>query len=169
MSVGTWECGKVGTWEGGNVGTARGARAVSRFEDLEVWQTARELARGVYRAAQTQKLAREPVLRNQMLRAVVSIPSNIAEGYERGTRKQHVEFCYIAKGSAGELRSQVILAHDVGLLNETAFTWLMEYCDKVSRQLANYLKHLQRSQAAIRGNKFTIVPRPEPRSAEDSP
>ena len=144
----------MGTWERGNVGTDRRAAPATRFEDLEVWQTARELAKGVYRAARTQKLAREPVLRNQMLRAVVSISSNIAERYERGTRKQHIEFCYFAKGSAGELRSQVILAHDSELLKEQAFAWLLDRCDKCSRQLANYLQHLQRSQQRIRGTKF---------------
>ena len=144
----------MGTWEGGNVGTGQRAAPAKRFEQLEVWQTARELAKGIYRAARTQKLAREPVLRSQMLRAVVSISSNIAEGYERGTRKQQIEFCYLVKGSAGELRSQLILAHDSELLRQQAFDWLLDRCDKCSRQLANYVQHLQRSQERIRGTKF---------------
>jgi four helix bundle protein len=136
------------------VGTdGRGAPA-SRFEELEVWQTARELAKGIYRAARTQKLAREPVLRNQMMRAVVSVSSNIAEGYERGTRKQHIEFCYLAKGSAGELRTQLILARDSELPTEKAFAWLLDRCDKCSRQLAKYVQHLQRTQQRIPGTKF---------------
>lgn len=119
-----------------------------------MWQTARELARGVYRAADSQALGRDYAMLNQMKRAAVSISSNIAEGYERGTRKQHIEACYVAKGSAGELRSQVIIARDVGLLDDAAFTWLMEHCDKVSRQLASYLRHLQRSQSTIPGMKY---------------
>ncbi len=106
---------------------------------------------------------------NQMKRAAVSISSNIAEGYERGTRKQHIEACYVAKGSAGELRSQVMVAHDVGLLDEAAFAWLMEHCDKVSRHLANYLRHLQRSQRTIPGMKY-VAPATEalPRESEDA-
>ena len=147
----------VGTWERGNVGTDGRSPPAARFEEREVWQTARELAKGVYRAARTQKLAGESVLRNQMMRAVVSISSNIAVGYERGTRKQQIEFCYVAKGSAGELRSQLILARDADLLKERAFDWLLDRCDKCSRQLANYVLHLQRSQARIRGTKFARV------------
>src|SRR5262245_53196469 len=100
-----------------NVGE-KAKRPVRRFEDLEVWQLARELVRGVYRAAESQALRRDLTLSSQMKRAAVSICSNIAEGYERGTRKQHIEFCFIAKGSAGELRCQIILAHDLKLIDD---------------------------------------------------
>ena len=128
---------------------------IRRFEDLEVWQVARELAKGVYRAAKTQKLRDDYPLMNQMKRAVVSISSNIAEGYERGSRKQHIEFAYIAKGSAGELRSQLIIAHDVELLDEKAYSWLMERCDACSRKLSAYIKSLKASKAEFRGLKYT--------------
>jgi four helix bundle protein len=139
------------------VGTGQPSQAASvvrRFEDLSVWKTSRELARGVYRAAQTQLLRNDHPLSTQMKRAAISISSNIAEGYERGTRKQQIEFCYTAKGSAGELRSQVIVAHDVGLLDDVAFGWLMESCDKCSRQLSAYLRHLKNSQHTIKGVKY---------------
>jgi four helix bundle protein len=164
----------VGTWEGGNVGRSEatapepgdealacfGSGAsrrspVLRFEDLRVWQSARRLARGIYRAARTQALKDDYALREQMKRAVVSIGSNIAEGYERGTRKQHIEGCYLAKGSAGELRSQLITAHDVGLLDERAFAWLYKVCEQCSQQLAMYVARLQRTQSRIRGSKYT--------------
>ncbi|MEW6198310.1 MAG: four helix bundle protein [Planctomycetota bacterium] len=140
------------------MGTEHRSRAAQRFEDLAVWQTARELARGVYRAAESQAVGRDYAMLNQMKRAAVSTSSNIAEGYERGTRRQHIEACYVAKGSAGELRSQIIVAHDVGLLDDVAFAWLMEHCDKVSRHLASYLRHLQRSQRAIPGMKYIAPP-----------
>ena len=149
----------VGTWERGNVGTAATENtphsdAAQRFEDLRVWQTARELARGVFRAAKTQTLRDERPLANQMKRAAISVSSNIAEGYERGTRKQQIEFCYIAKGSAGELRSQVRIAHDVGVLDDTARDWLLEMCDKCSRQLSAYIRHLSQTQQSIPGPKY---------------
>ncbi len=129
-------------------------RRVDRFEDLRIWQTGRDLARGVYRAADVQPLGRDYAMLNQMKRAVISISSNIAEGYERGTRKQQIEFCYTAKGSAGELRSQIIIAHDVGLLNGTAFKWLLDRCELCSRQLATYIRHLKQTRNAIQGAKF---------------
>jgi four helix bundle protein len=142
-------------------------RVVSRFEDLDVWQTARELTRGVFKACGTQRLADEKPLASQMKRAAVSIGSNIAEGYERGTRKQQIEHCFYAKGSAGELRSQVITAHDVGLLNEEARRWLLDMCERVSRQLAMYIAHLKRTQKTIPGVKMAEE-RPRALDAESS-
>lgn len=127
---------------------------IRRFEDLEVWQVARELAKGVYRAANTQELRRDFALVNQMKRAVVSISSNIAEGFERGTRKQQIEFCYYAKGSAGELRSQVVIAHDVELLDDRAYEWLLETCDKCSRMVGAYLASLKRTREKFPGTKY---------------
>ncbi len=134
--------------------TGSAARAVRRFEDLVVWQTGRDLVRGVYRASSAQKLARDFGLKDQMKRAAVSIVSNIAEGFERGSRKQQIEACYLAKGSAGELRAQVVVAHDVGLLDETAFKWLHDMCDKCSRQLQLYIRHLRATRTNYPGPKF---------------
>jgi len=127
---------------------------VLRFEELECWQAARELARGVYRAAQTQPLARDHSLQNQMKRAAISVSGNIAEGFERGTRKQQIELCHVAKGSVGELRSQVIIAHDVGLLDDGAFNWLRERCERCSRLLHGYIRSLRDSAARFPGDKF---------------
>ncbi|MBU0640678.1 MAG: four helix bundle protein [Planctomycetes bacterium] len=155
----------MGTYAGENVGTSRRPsvkRGIGQFEDLTVWQTARELVAGVCRAAKTQELRHDSPLRNQMKRAAVSIGSNIAEGYERGTREQQIESCYYAKGSAGEFRSQVVTAHDVGLLEATAYEWLMEMCDECSRQLHSYIKHLQSTQHTIRGLKHALRPEAEP-------
>lgn len=148
----------VGTWERGN-GEARAALptkrlVVGRFEELEVWQTARAVARGVYGTARSQPLAREPILRTQTLLAAISISSNIVEGCERGTRKQQIEFCYIAKGSAGELRSQLALARDAELLKKSAFGWRAGHCDRRARQPSRHIQHLQRSQTRIRGSNY---------------
>ena len=127
---------------------------IQRFEQLGAWKTARELIRGIYRACERQRLKRDRVLADQMKRAAISIGSNIAEGFERGTRKQQLEFCYVAKGSAGELRSQIIHARDVGLLDAVAFDWLLRTCEACSRQLQGYIRHLRRSRTALPGPKF---------------
>jgi four helix bundle protein len=128
--------------------------AVKRFEDLRVWQLARELTRGVYRACTTQRLRKDEALAGQMRRSAISIVSNIAEGYERGTRKQQIEACYLARGSAGELRAQILIAHDLGLLDDNAFKWLHERAESVSRMLSQYIAYLKRSESAIRGDKY---------------
>jgi four helix bundle protein len=132
----------------------REAQSVRRFRDLEVWHTARELVRGVYRAEKTQPLGRDFAMLNQMKRAAISISSSIAEGFERGTRRQQIEACYTAKGSAGELLSQVIVAHDVELIDDEAFGWLSDKCDKCVRQLQSYLKHLKTTKDEYPGPKF---------------
>ncbi len=139
------------------MGKAGTSRAVRRFEDLLVWQTARELVRGVYRASASQKLSGDYALQNQMKRAAVSIVSNIAEGFERGTCKQNLEFCYVAKGSAGELRTQVIVARDVGLISEPAFEWLHNMCERCSRQLQLYIRHLRATRVQYPGAKYGSV------------
>lgn len=118
-----------------------------------MWQVARELARGIYRAAQKQRLVRDFALADQMKRAAASIAGNIAEGYERGTRKQHIEFCYVAKCSAGELRSHVIIAHDAGLLDARAYAWFMEHCETCSRLLSGYVRSLQQTADEYPGVK----------------
>jgi len=69
------------------------------FEDLPVWQSARELAVQVYRTTAKGKLSEDYGLRNQMQRAAVSVSSNIAEGFERGSKQESIQFLYIAKGS----------------------------------------------------------------------
>jgi four helix bundle protein len=80
---------------------------VGRFEDLDVWKEGMRLATKIYRALKT---CRDYGLRDQMQRAAVSIPSNIAEGYERNTNKNFIHFLYIAKGSCSELRTQIYRA-----------------------------------------------------------
>jgi len=131
-----------------------GVAVVQRFEDLECWKAARTLARGVYRAVRSQSLRTDNVLSRQMKRAAVSISSNIAEGFERGTRRQQIEYCFIAKGSAGELRSQIILARDNDLLDEEAYGWLLERCERCSRLLHAYIRSLQKSAGRFRGLKY---------------
>lgn len=115
----------------------------ARFEDLRVWQAARELAKGVYRACRTQKVRSDRVMVDQMTRAAVSVVSNIAEGHERGSRAQNMEFCYYAKGSVGELRSQLILARDVELLDDRAYQWLHGKSEEVGNMLGRYLAYMK--------------------------
>ena len=134
----------------------RGSRSsIQRFEDLKVWQVSRELVKGVYRATRTQALKSDAGMIDQMTRAAVSITSNLAEGHERGSRVQNIEFCFYAKGSAGELRSQVINARDAELLDEVAFGWLHAKCEEVSKLLAGYIKHLIETANKIPGMRFT--------------
>jgi four helix bundle protein len=107
------------------------------FHDLQVWQEAKALTVAVYRA--TDKL-KDLSLRDQIRRAAVSIPSNIAEGDERDTDKDSVRFFYIAKGSLAELRTQLEIAVEVGLLPATTAEPLLTQATALGRRLGALIK-----------------------------
>lgn len=92
---------------------AAAARKISKFEDLEIWKESMLLATDIYGAL---KNFRDSSLRDQMQRSAVSVPSNIAEGYERQSNREFIKYLYIARGSCGELRTQLYLAAKLGLL-----------------------------------------------------
>lgn len=89
---------------------------INDFKRLDVWQVGRKLAVAVYRATASFPNHERYGLAGQMQRAAVSIPSNIAEGYGRGSRQQYLHALQIARGSLAELETQLIIAHDLGLI-----------------------------------------------------
>jgi four helix bundle protein len=95
--------------------------AITRFEEIEAWQTGRTLARRIYQLTAAGAWSRDFGLRDQIRRSAVSIMSNIAEGYESGSPAQLVRYLAYAKGSAGELRAQLFVALDVGYLDTVIF------------------------------------------------
>src|SRR6266550_4316825 len=92
----------------------------TRFEDLPVWNTAIELAVQVYALTERLQFRRRRSLRDQIERAAVSVSNNIAEGFERGTNNELLTFLYIARGSAGEVRSMLCLIERLRLLPESS-------------------------------------------------
>ena len=121
-----------------------------RFEELDVWQTARELAQKVYSVSNRDAFARDFGLRDQMRRAAVSIMSNIAEGFESGTRPLFIKFLRYARGSAGEVRAQFYVALDVGYISAEEFAALTDLTEKCSRQLTRLIKYLETHPLAVR-------------------
>jgi len=105
-----------------------------------VWQSAKALAVMIYRLTANGPLARDFGLRDQIRRAAVSIPSNIAEGDERDTNKDSVRFLYIAKGSLGELRTQLEIARDIEALKPRIYDQLEVTCAEIGRMLGSLIK-----------------------------
>ena len=122
------------------------------FEDLPVWQNAKELASLVYKTTSKEKLNKDYGLKNQIQRAVVSVSSNIAEGFERGSKTEFIQFLYIAKGSCGELRSQMFIARDLGYIDDSDFSILSNSAADVSKQINGFIEYLK--TAGFRGQKF---------------
>jgi len=108
---------------------------IERFEDLIAWQKARQLAKKVYEITRQEPFVRDFGLSGQIQRAVVSIMSNVAEGFERGGRKEFHQFLSIAKGSCAELRSQLYVALDIGYITGLAFAELISLAEEVGKIL----------------------------------
>jgi four helix bundle protein len=123
-----------------------------RFEDLRVWQEAREIVGIVYRLTRGFPSHERYGLASQIQRAAVSTMSNVAEGFERGTNKEFINFPYVAKGSNGEVRSQAYAALDLGYVSRAECDGLVQRCEILSRRLYNfeYLKHAPFSGPKLR-------------------
>jgi four helix bundle protein len=106
---------------------------IARFEDLIAWQKARELAREIYTASNAGKFGQDFGLRDQIRRAGVSIMSNIAEGFERGSSAEFHHFLTIAKASCAEVRSQLYVALDVGYIERALFASLSAHAEEVAK------------------------------------
>lgn len=110
------------------------------FHDLKVWQDGKQLAVAVYKITQSGHFNRDFGLRDQLRRASVSIPSNIAEGDERDTNKDAVRFFYIAKGSLAELRTQLEIAREIGYLDDASYNHLEAQCISLGKKLGSLIK-----------------------------
>ena len=106
---------------------------VQRFEDLIAWQKARELTKRVYQLTRMEPFCRDFGLANQIQRSAVSIMSNLAEGFERGSSSDFHKFIVIAKASCAEVRSQLYVALDIGYLNEDSFNRIHQLALEVSK------------------------------------
>ena len=126
------------------------------FEEIDAWQKSRELTKQVYRITAEGIFARDYGLKDQIRRAAVSIMSNIAEGFERSGTGEFTQFLATAKGSAGEVRSQLYVALDQGYLQQSVFDTLSASATEISRMLSGLMSYLRRS--GIRGTKFKKLP-----------
>ena len=126
---------------------------VKQFEDLQVWQDARVLVKDIYTASKQREFYRDIGLREQIRRAAVSSISNIAKGFERGTRKEFIQFLNIAKGSVGEARSQLYVALDQEYLTQVRFAELKEMTATLSRRIASFISYLEKYPSNSRVRK----------------
>jgi len=125
---------------------------ITRFEDIEAWQKARVLTRHIYEVTGRGTFARDFGLRDQIRRASVSSMSNIAEGFERGGNKEFIQFLSDAKGSTGEVKSQLYVALDAKFIAQPQFNELYKLANDTSRLVGGFMSYLQTS--TYRGSKF---------------
>ena len=118
-------------------------KKIESFEDLLVWQKGMEIVKQVYLISREGELCRDFALRDQLRRAAISIPTNIAEGFERSSRKEYLNFLNYAKGSTGEVRSLLNVAFDLGYLELSQHEALRQAVMELSRYLFNQIKSLR--------------------------
>jgi len=113
-------------------------KKVETFEDLLVWKKGIEIVKKIYVLTRSGDLSRDFNFRDQLRKAALSIPTNIAEGFERASRKEYVNFLNIAKGSAGEIRSLLRVAMEIGYLEPGKHFELSIEIAELSRYLSNH-------------------------------
>ncbi len=118
---------------------------IHRFEDIEAWQMARTLTADIYQLTLKDGFDRDYGMKDQIRRAVVSIMNNIAEGFERGSNKDFARFLYISRGSAGEVRCLLYVAHDLGYISEEEFNQNKELCCRISGALWGFIQYLKKT------------------------
>ncbi|GAB3333236.1 four helix bundle protein [Larkinella ripae] len=125
---------------------------IQQFEDLEVWKLSRELSREIYHCSSSGNFAKDFDLRSQIRRSSGSVMDNIAEGFERGSRGEFIQFLSISKGSAGEVRSQLYRALDQSYVEQETFAGMLDKAKRVSQMLNGLISKLKDSE--LKGWKY---------------
>lgn len=125
---------------------------ITRFEDLEIWKEARRLAKEIHLIAVHTELRSDLRFKNQIKSSSGSVMDNIAEGFERDGNLEFRQFLSIAKGSAGETRSQLYRVFDFEYISEQKFEVLKKDYENLSGKIKNFITYLNKKD--FKGNKF---------------
>ncbi len=126
---------------------------VKRFEDLEIWQMAREQANDLWKTYSVGTFSKDYELRNQISKSSGSVMDNIAEGFERTGNKEFINFLIIAKASNGEVRSQLYRAFDRSHITKEIFETLIIKTENISKKITSLIKYLKDSE--LKGFRYS--------------
>jgi len=132
---------------------------IEKFEDLQVWQLAREICGDVWTLFETTPLGKDYELKNQMSRCSGSVMDNIAEGFERNGTREFIQFLSISKGSCGELKSQLYRAFYRKHITKQQFDELTEKTDIENKKIGSFIVYLNSKD--YRGSKFNRTNTPQ--------
>ncbi|MCO6147568.1 four helix bundle protein [Flavobacterium sp. NRK1] len=125
---------------------------IERFEDLQVWQLAREICNDIWTLFETTSLGKDYELKNQMSRCSGSVMDNIAEGFERNGNREFIQFLSISKGSCGELKSQLYRALDRKHISQEQFDIITAKAEIENKKIGSFIVYLNSKD--YRGSKF---------------
>ena len=127
---------------------------IERFEDLEIWQEARELCKRIFEITSISPFCSDFKFRDQIRASSGSVMDNIAEGFERGGNKEFIQFLSVAKGSCGEVRSQSYRAFDYQYINQDILNELISRTTQLSKKISSFITYLKKSE--FKGSKYHI-------------
>lgn len=116
---------------------------IERFEDIQAWQEARKLTNQVYKATQEIAFRRDRGLREQIQNAAVSVMANIAEGFDRQSKREFTKFLYYASGSASEVQSHLYVALDQEYISEEKFSIMYDQAKKTKKLINGFISYLK--------------------------
>ena len=119
------------------------SKKIEQFEDLPLWKNASAVAVEIYKLSEIGKLKSDFGMKDQIRRSAASISNNIAEGFEYNNNQNFIRFLHYAKGSAGELRSQLFLLKETELINPETYHTLYEKLLDLSKQISGFIKYLK--------------------------
>lgn len=125
---------------------------ITKFEDLEIWQLARELSKQIYILTFNEPVKNDYRLKDQMRGSAGSIMDNIAEGFERASQLEFINSLSYSKGEVGELKSQLYRCHDNSYISQQVFDDLYGKADILTKKISAFISYLNTSK--IRGQKF---------------
>lgn len=125
---------------------------INKFEDLEIWQLARELNKTIWLLTMKQELKNHFHLNEQLRKASISIMNNISEGFDRDGNKEFIQFLSIAKGSAGEVKNMLYALSDIGMISQSEFEGTSSEVEKIKNKIGKLMNYLKDSE--LKGKKF---------------
>lgn len=116
---------------------------IIRFEDLQIWKLSLQITREIYDITSKKDFSKDFGLRDQIRRAIISVSSNIVEGFEKNNNNEFIRFLGMAKGSVGEVRNQLYIALTIKYIAQEEFDHLHLRVDQLSKQIGGFIKYLQ--------------------------
>lgn len=129
-------------------------KGFNKIEDMLAWQKSKALAIDIYKITNESSFSKDFGLKDQIRRAAVSVPSNIAEGFGRGGTNEFRNFLSIAKGSIYEVKTQLIIAHELGLVDDPIKDKLIINIEEITGMIAGLIKYLKNTE--IKGSKYNV-------------
>jgi len=122
---------------------------ITKFEDLKIWQIALKITKEIYDITSKKEFSKDFSLRDQIRRAIISVSSNIVEGFEKNNNNEFIRFLKIAKGSIGEVRNQLYIALAVKYIEQDEFDKLNNELIELANQVGKLISYLEKNKKLV--------------------